>query len=61
MSVLIGIVIIGLFIWIMYARYGRVLARKRYSTRQDSVPDLGTFAGPRKTTEPPNDGQNRPK
>jgi len=44
MSVLIGIVILGILIWVMYAGYVRVLARKRYTTRQHEAPDLNRFA-----------------
>ena len=31
-------------IWFSYGRYMRVLARNRYSTRQDEAPDLGKFS-----------------
>jgi hypothetical protein len=44
MSVLIGIVVVGFFIWAIYAGYVRALMRKRYTTRQHEPPDLNRFA-----------------
>jgi hypothetical protein len=44
MGVLIAIVIVGILIWAMYAGCVRVLASKRYETRQHEVPDLDRFA-----------------
>lgn len=44
MGVLVTIVILGLIVWATYAGYGRVLARKRYATRQREAPDLTRFA-----------------
>jgi hypothetical protein len=61
MGTLIGIVIVGFLIWAIYASYLRVLASKRYTTRQHEAPDLNRFAegssgsGPKTddTAEPP--------
>jgi hypothetical protein len=44
MGVLIGIVIVGFLIWAMYLGYVRVIASKRYATRQHEAPDLNRFA-----------------
>jgi hypothetical protein len=44
MGTLIGIVVVGFLIWAMFAGYVRVLARKRYPSRQNEAPDLNRFA-----------------
>jgi hypothetical protein len=51
MSVLIGIVILGTFIWAVWAGYIRVLSIKRYGTRQNEVPDLKRFTDGSTTSE----------
>jgi len=53
MGVVIGIVILGIVIW----SYVRVLARKRYATRQSEVPDLNRFG---EETPSSGSGTNRP-
>jgi hypothetical protein len=45
MGALIGIVVVALLIWVVYAGPYRVIASKRYSSRQHEVPDLDRFAG----------------
>ena len=56
MGIVVGIVILGLIFWTSYARYVRVLARKRYSSRQYEEPDLSRFAGESPSATPPADG-----
>jgi hypothetical protein len=43
-GVILGIVILALIIWACYAGYIRVLASKRYDSKQRDVPDLNRFA-----------------
>jgi hypothetical protein len=57
MGVLIGIVIVGVLIWAMYAGYVRVIASKRYATRQHEAPDLNRFADGSPESDP---GSNDP-
>jgi hypothetical protein len=44
MGTVAGTLIVGLLLYGTYGRYCRVLARKRYSTRQTGAPDLRRFA-----------------
>ncbi len=60
MGALIGIVIVGFLIWTMYAGYVRVLARKRYGTRQHEAPDLNRFAERTPRSGPRTNGEAGP-
>lgn len=44
MGVIAGIVVIGVVCWAMYAKYVRVIASKRYGTRQIIEPDVSQFS-----------------
>jgi hypothetical protein len=60
MSVLLGIVILGLIIWVTYGRYVRVLARKRYAARQHEAPDLSRFSDSSPSEPPRTNGPEVP-
>jgi hypothetical protein len=44
MSALIDVLLVGLLIWLVWVGYVRVLASKRYASRQSVAPDLGRFS-----------------
>ena len=52
MGVVVGIAVLGALSWATYARYIRVLAKKRYATRRLGQPDLSRFGGDLESNDP---------
>lgn len=62
MSVVIGIVVVGGLMWLLYAGRVKVIASRRYNWNRRQAPEIDRFSEPKRTTAeagaPPPNGRD---